>query len=919
MVRPILPIIQMMVQIAFFLRYKRQLQRIRQELLTQLEDMIIEITKEAGGKITVNDSLVQAVFEENSLAFWLDMLLFIEKLSNMAQESAADLFGYSLIMGTVIPDNILSICRLLSSEFIGGGVFLDKTSAEALQLYLVYEGQGNWTDVKTRYGLRDFSRVKEFKIFIPTAKSGFPFLESKSMKKETAQYPSILILGKSFEGKRDDIYRHFAGSSVTNNDFPPLFIRFGSTGLNALIDSYDNRMYPIHADDDVNGIWKFLFRQRFKNDPSHFTINTTRSFFYSLIKKYGSLAQKANTRPVIILENINDALKIELDIVINILREQEGFFLLGICFEELEKEDLRKWKTLFSRTLKDSNAEPALVNLQPQTIPYDLWETGYLCSLLGRYFPPGLIPQLLEESGKSAATISRAISLLYALRIIDTPLDPRPSHKDFIQNAAIALGNGVERLNAMVFGILISWVRRNKISSCIRLLEIIAGLGGTEVIDDKLILQSIHNELFCEGSGALKKACRGRVLELIAGEERAPVFRHITQALLAIHFGSEDEIHIAFSALPSVFSTSPYLKAQIHFCQSLYHLWQRDNDSAMEAVKEATMLCRGNEDVIIAHYYRVFAITSLIQGRTGETINYLGFALENAAKYGNAYDIGIAAFYTATVQLLYGNLSRAETLAEKAHRHFLKDGSPEWADRTRFLGGRVALEAGYYMQAMSIFEDIRDRPDGAKTREKDGLLNAWIYRTKTLGDNPSVPKPENCGDDADLFEIEALYFAGNYEKAVELSGAYCQAPPHTGTIHLYTEQPDWRSGFNQCELLCFSQTSMKERMIRAYHALASSHLNPAGAESLREIQLVLRSGQFPEIDPFDIVYYYAWYQILKQTNASRVDISTAVSVAFKRLQSRSGRIDDFEIRRQYLIRPYWNKTLSEAAKEFKLV
>ena len=87
----------------------------------------------------------------------------------------------------------------------------------------------------------------------------------------------------------------------------------------------------------------------------------------------------------------------------------------------------------------------------------------------------------------------------------------------------------------------------------------------------------------------------------------------------------------------------------------------------------------------------------------------------------------------------------------------------------------------------------------------------------------------------------------------------------------------------------------------------------------RAMQRVLRGGQFPEIDPYDVFYHYAWYRVLQQTGSSQVDISTAVSVAFKRLQSRATRIDDAEIRRQYLTQPLWNKALGQAARDLKLI
>jgi hypothetical protein len=48
-------------------------------------------------------------------------------------------------------------------------------------------------------------------------------------------------------------------------------------------------------------------------------------------------------------------------------------------------------------------------------------------------------------------------------------------------------------------------------------------------------------------------------------------------------------------------------------------------------------------------------------------------------------------------------------------------------------------------------------------------------------------------------------------------------------------------------------------------------------------------------------------------------MNTAVSMAFKRLQSRASRIDDIEIKRAYLSGNHWNKLLGQAAKKHKLI
>jgi tetratricopeptide (TPR) repeat protein len=356
--------------------------------------------------------------------------------------------------------------------------------------------------------------------------------------------------------------------------------------------------------------------------------------------------------------------------------------------------------------------------------------------------------------------------------------------------------------------------------------------------------------------------------------------------------------------------------------QSLYYLGIRDNDSAAETVKEATLLCQGNSGPCLSQAYRLFALVSLLKRRIGETIDYLGFALESAAKSDDSQDIGMAAFYAASVQLLYGNLSRSRILADKARRHFLKAGSAEWADRSRFLEGRVAFEIGSYQQAIDCFENIRENPDGDYSREKTSLLEAWAYRARVCCKSPGAIKPPGNEYDIKLFELEALCLTEDYSRAADLSTMYIT--PLDGENFFCIEQPDWRSGFTQCELLYFSLADLGERMLSAYNSLAKSYLSSADnqasrEEAVRTMQQILRSAPFPEIDPCDAFYHYTWYRVLKQTGAEQVDIGTAVSVAYKQLQSRASRIDDIDIRHHYLTQPYWNKVLGEAAREYKLV
>ena len=896
---------------AFFLRFKHQLQRIRPKLVPGLEDAAARAVEQAGGKITGERGLIRAAFDENSLGFWIDILLLVERLAQTMEKAAGDLHGYSLVVGTSLPDTP-HLYRFLAGG--KGGFFFDKTAAQAMRPYITLEEEGKWTETIAKYGIGPFARLSEIRVFSPTVRLELPVKKSDESP-EPGQQPAVLVASQSFEGKRDKLYLRVAGfsSSGDNGDFLPLFVRFGYGEVSALTDSWAGWMQPPSPEETMYASWELLFRQRLREKPSAFAVRTACRFFTSLLELYRALAQTGGKIPIIILENIQNAGETIANIVIESLRGQSDILLLGTCTGELTDAVMEKWHSLFPQLTRINPEEESDQKL-PE-LPIDLWEIGYACILLGRYFPPDIIPRLLEESGKSALSISRALSLLYTLRATDTPLDPRPWHRQFQYRAESILGDRKDRIREMTRGRLLAWVAQRKIDPCLRLLEILKELNSAEDIDDSLILESIHSEVAGADKATLESIRCNGLQNAIAGPARTPILRHILETLIALHSGNVQNIHAAFAAVPPDCSAFPTLKTQVLINQSLYHLGMREIDPAMEAVKEASMLCQGR-GIHLAQIFRLFALTSLLRQRVSETIDYLGFALENAGKSGIFQDIGISAFYAASVQLLYGNLSRAKSLADKAWRHFLKAGNPEWADRARFLMGRIIFENGSYQQAAEMFEDIQKNPEGAYFPEKDGLLEAWAYRAKAYCGSFQSVKPQN-GRDADLFEIEAQCLAENFSRAAELTGI---TPPALGDDFFCIERPDWRSGFAQCELLCFSWDDLRSRMFNTYRSIAQSALSPAnGEEAIRGMQRVLRGGKFPEIDPHDVFFHYAWYRVLQQAGSNQVDISTAVSVAFKRLQSRAARIDDAETRRQYMTQPLWNKALGQAAREFKLI
>ncbi|MDR1447064.1 MAG: hypothetical protein LBI90_09245, partial [Treponema sp.] len=75
-----------MIQLHFFLRYRSQLSRICPELVTHLEKIGSGAARDAGGKAKKGRRLLSALFDEDSIAFWLDMLICLKTIDTALKE-----------------------------------------------------------------------------------------------------------------------------------------------------------------------------------------------------------------------------------------------------------------------------------------------------------------------------------------------------------------------------------------------------------------------------------------------------------------------------------------------------------------------------------------------------------------------------------------------------------------------------------------------------------------------------------------------------------------------------------------------------------------------------------------------------------------------------------------------------------------
>ncbi|MDR2304693.1 MAG: hypothetical protein LBE10_08920 [Treponema sp.] len=918
-----------MIHLHFFLRYHSQLSRIRPELVARLEEISSNAAYAAGGKAKKGRRLLSATFDENSIVFWLDMLICLKTIDAALKEGERELYGWSLcLMRDEAGRPPEETSRILSGG--RGGIFCDSGAGEALDAYLVFDEAAS--------SPTGFYKLKSFRDFPLPDEKKFPLRRKLSAFLEKTQV-NALLLGPALSGKRDAL-RYFVKkilSACPQAPSPPV-IRFGSGGISCLADPWTGdlrdallKIVPREQISELDLLSGAISRERLRDEVSQNLDRKTRRFFSLFLENYLGAMKNLKVPAFLILENLHLAPEPALRIIFEVWAEFEGkkdLRVYGIFSVEKtgQIENEEQWRNLFPQMIQTNSPEKIRTSKGPdRSLPVDLWEMACLFQVLGNYFPGSLFTRLLVEEGKTPAMVQAALEMLVSRGLIDDFDDPVPHIPGFLAQAQAVLGERMEKIHKLVLNRLLDWVKRGNLAPCFRLLEILSGLGGTG--DDELVFRSLQADLLNHTWSAIDRALSEKTFKLVAGKDRAAALEYIYGSLKVLITGNERDIRSWFKSPLKKAVYVPY-KAHILNSHACFFLGIGASAQALEAVKEAIHLSQNRSWAGLARAYRLFALVNLSRrrmessfresGTSGEALEYSGFAVENAEKSGDPDELAISAYYAASIQLLFGNISKALRYVTQAEESALAAGRNNWADRACFLRGKIRFETGHYREALILFERIQEKPHDGMTKEKKMLLDDWAYRTRIYSQNPLSPKPSKCGIDGHLFEIEAAWLSGNCKLAVEAAARFSDRLPQ-GDEFLHIEQPDWYSGFAQCEFLLIPRTDLFTRMCCTFQSLALAKISRGEEESYRSFQHFLRDDRFSEMDPNDPFYFYAWFKILEESGAAQVDMNTAVSMAFKRLQRRATRIDDMETRRDWLSLPRWNAALSRAAREYKLI
>jgi tetratricopeptide (TPR) repeat protein len=345
--------------------------------------------------------------------------------------------------------------------------------------------------------------------------------------------------------------------------------------------------------------------------------------------------------------------------------------------------------------------------------------------------------------------------------------------------------------------------------------------------------------------------------------------------------------------------------------------------------------------------YRLFSLVYFSRQRINDALEYISFALEQAERTAQREELLITCYYASSINFLYGNLSKAERLAARAAETALEIGYSQWGMRAKFLRGRINFEAGRYGDALDLFESLLVKPNKmdktvTQSQEMIHTVQAWIFRARNflVRFSPGSKRPEKSsgnvnltGPDTRLFEIEAAYFTADYERAAALAGDFLSSAEDSielvsRTDFIITEQPDWESGFSQCEYMFRPEKTHGTKLAWLYKAMAQCALNAPREEKveiLGNMQRFMREELLPDTDPNDTCYFHAWYCMLRDSqdfidaDSYRLDMNTIVGMAFRRLQRRASKIDDTETKQSFINQSRWSNTLYLAAKEHRLM
>ncbi|MDR0539056.1 MAG: hypothetical protein LBG74_00920 [Spirochaetaceae bacterium] len=901
-----------MIEMFFSIKFRSQLARTRPELLSAIENGIINSVRMSGANVRRENKAITALFDEHKIGFWLDIIFVIETIRTLLEKNKRELYGHACIFAQSIDvDTADLLKKSLSCVDDASAVWCAENITGEIKSFAEF----NNDEYQNEEAHGVYCKLDTLKNF-PSSGQKYPLRKKIEKILLVDKYRNTILLGREFIGKADCLEWY---CREENGFFTPFVIQFNKYGsaLNCFIDAFASTMRQLCEEDGpperLAALYESLFAGRLRRELSASALVKAAELLNVMVDTYLNKARTKPLIPVIILENIQNAPPAVSKIFIDCWTEAAKKRRVVILGSSRNSEVSTEWRQVFPGVISCTveNAAPFDFSVCSQS----LLEIAYTCHLFGKFFPAHCFIQLFEEEGKNAEVLQKSLKLLVNYGIIRSVDAPSPGKAGFEGPLEEALGGRTAFIKSVVKDRLLSWVAQGKIAPCFDLLEALNGLGYSA--SSLLTLDCIKADIINGTHESIENALREGRFSQIASEEFAPSLLYIYKTLSSLVYGSEEEIHQTFKTNPPAKIPNPEFKALILSIQALYRMGISDTQTALDEIKESMILYQGTKERAgISLVYRIFSLINLSRQEINDAIDYLNYAAEynKISKDINEQTLGY--YYSSVVHFVFGNISKAQRIIYQAIESAEMCGRLGWALKSEFMLARYCFETGEYNESKKIFTTLLQKYEDAKNPVINEVIHAWIERTKLyLGEKHTLLKDLRC-DDAILFRLEETYLNGEYAETAELAGKLLTAQAKDEFVFL--EQPCWTSGFAQCELLPFSKKDFWGRVTPVWRSLALSKMGGA-EEAVHIMQKIMRDERLNETDPNMPFYFFANYRIVHEAGLSEVDRNTAISMAFKRLQRRAGRIDDVKVRQSYLTNQYWNNALFTTAKEYKLI
>ncbi len=952
-----------MIKLELGIRYLSQLKRIRPNDMGRFESTVAGALRDCGASVRREGSLIAAEFPQAAIALWLDIALALESLSQALSLVDKELLGRACVLRAEGEGHEGSaLIRFLSAHENPSGIWCDRQAASSLSEYAVFRESGGWYALDA-FKLRDKPAIDADDFWFRRGLADRIY--SLGLSDPARDKRLVVLEGPPLCGKRQTL--RLALSRISSS-VETLRISFDEAGrglspiADALSESLWSRIAERNADAasslrESRSVVEAIGAARLSAELAAEREKAFSAYFAAFVDAWlGSLP--ASKMPVVVVENVHfaeDSARGLLASVIGplaaagrshaVFTDSAGGASAGLSSSapirlradipsRNELADALGQSALYDECLRaaasggvaaalrtavgwQQNADGSLASLHPR-MAGDLLEIAYALSLSNELLPPGELSAALTAAGNPRAALPLGLARLRALGIIDDETDPRIVVPGFVRFAESLLGPRADAVRVLVRGRLEALVARKAMLNSYETTVRLVGLGGE--IDDDGILDAVIEGLLRGEYGAFESAVKTGSLSSVVGKSREPELRALFSTRKALLYEDEPAVSAAFAAaFPGTDGRPRYASFDLldrsAYALSEYPLGAASIAAASGEAKKALILLQGDRAKKgLSRAYRLLGEAELARERINEAIDYFGFAAESAESADDRHEAMLSSVNGAATQFLLGNISRAERDAADAERRADALFHGDWRSWALFMQGRIAFSSGRYGRAVEIFDSLGSR--GGSPRS---LFLNWRDRSLAFAGESAAPPFADESADASLFRIEAAFLRREYEAVEKIADAYIAAPPPA--VFRNPERLDLSSGFAFVEDRAIGRDGRDRvtlRLVRVYRSFALAELGRA-SEAVSELHRIAREEPVSELDPYDAFYFWAFASSLRASGVPSVDWQTALSLAFKRLQRRSSRIDDAAMKRDYTTRNRWNAALYADAKSINLI